>query len=180
MLHIDEEIPMAETQLSLIQNMPDPMLTFRWVAKTLPFGLPLHYIEGCDVPFNNIQVSEGVFVGGKYVYYAGSHSIQPFSLTIYEDRKGTGLAWINYWKSQVKDFQTGAYKLPKDYKRDIEIQQIDQKGLAVVTTKLIGCWPSDTAPVALNYTDGTGRIIYQQTMSVDDRKDTMHQSPQLA
>ena len=164
------------TEIEKILNLPDPMLQFKWVAKYLPFDLPPEYMENIDLPFNNLSVSEGVFVGGKFLYYPGTHTISSFNISVYEDRNGRALAWINRWKSRVKNFETGAYFLPGNYKRNIIVSQLDQKNNPVTTIKLKGCWPSDTAPMQLNYTDGSARIIHQQTFSVDDQEIQLHRT----
>lgn len=165
---------MGATDLEKLLAIPDPLLTFRWVAKSIPFGLPLEYMENIDIPFNNITISEGVHVGSRFEYYPGTHSISSFSASFYEDRLGTTLKWIQDWKSRVKNLKTGAYKLPSDYKRVIEVVQMDNKGRSVITAKISGCWPADTSPMQLNYSDGTSRIIHQQTFSADNVEFDFH------
>lgn len=170
---------MAITDLEKLLRIPDPLLTFRWYAKSLPFGMKNEYMESIDLPFNNISISEGVHVGSRFDYYPGTHSISSFSASFYEDRLGTTLKWIEDWKSRVKDLKrggatAGAYKLPADYKRTIEVVQMDNKGNPVITAKISGVWPADTSPMALNYSDGTSRIIHQQTFSADDVEFTFH------
>lgn len=165
---------MAATDLEKMMRIPDPLLTFRWVAKSLPFGMKNEYMESIDIPFNNISISEGVHVGSRFEYYPGTHSISSFSASFYEDRLGTTLKWIEDWKSRVKDLKTGAYKLPADYKRIIEVVQMDNKGNSVITAKISGVWPADTASMALNYSDGTSRVIHQQTFSADNVEFQFH------
>ncbi len=164
----------ALTALDKILNMPDPMLQFKWVAKSLPFELPPEYMEGVDIPFNNTSISEGVYVGGKYMYFPGTTSISSFTAAFYEDRNGRALKWLELWKSKVRNTSTGARGLPKDYKRDIVVTQLDSKNNSIITYRLKNCWPADTAALTLNYTDGSARIIHQQTFSVDDIETTFH------
>lgn len=165
----------ALTAIEKILNLPDPQLQTKWVAKSLPFDLPPEYMESIDLPFNNITVSEGVYVGGKFLYFPGTHTISSFSASFYEDRKGTALKWIQDWKNRVKNLQTGAYGLPKAYKRDIVVSMLDQKNNVSMNVRLKDCFPTDTSPMTLNYTDGTGRIVHQQNFSVDDQEITFLQ-----
>lgn len=163
------------THLDKLLNLPDPMLQFKWVCKSLPFGLPPEYMEDIEVPFNNIAVSEQVHENGHFKYYAGTYSISSFSATFYEDRKATSKKWLHEWKSRIKNFETGACGLPIEYKRDIVVMMLDQKSKPIMTIRLIGCWPSDTAAMSLNYTDGSSRVKHGQTFSVDDQEITFHQ-----
>jgi len=165
------------TDIQKILNLEDPLLAFKWVAKYLPFDLAPEFMEAIDLPFNNISVSEGQYVGSRFIYHPGTHTVSSFSATFYEDRSGRSTSWLNYWKSRVKNFETGAYGLPSQYKRNIIVTLLDQKNDAVITAKLIGCWPADTNPFSLNYSDGSARITNQQTFSVDDVKYTFHKSP---
>lgn len=164
------------TEIEKILNLPDPMLQFKWRAKTLPFDLPTEYMEGIDLPFNNIGVSEGVHVASRHYFYPGIHTVSQFQATFYEDRNGRAHAWIENWKKKVKNFETGVYQLPSAYKQKMEVQMLDQKNNAILTATIIGCWPADTQPIQLNYTDGSGRVTLQQTFSCDEVRHVFHRS----
>lgn len=152
-------------------NRPDPLLTFRWIVETIPFGdgfeVGPEYVETFELTFNNVK-TEGVFFGGGYNYFPGFHDVSAFNITFYADAKGNVLRWINHWKNQVKDFSTGLYNLPPQYKRDFVIILIDAAGNDVASYKCGGCWPADTSQIALDYNDGSGRVLLQQNFSVDD------------
>lgn len=162
------------TQLEKLYNLPDPLLAFRWVCTYLPFDLPPHYMEAIDLPVNNIAAGEQVYAGGKFFKFPGTHSLGSFTSTIYEDRNGRGLKWIEEWKSKVKNFKTGSYGLPKAYKQAIVVSLLDNKNNKVITARILGVWPTDTNPMSLNYTDGTARIAHQQTFEADDVELTFH------
>lgn len=162
------------TQIAKILAMPDPMLQFKWVALSLPFDMPGEYMETIDLPFNNVAPSEGVYIGGRFMYFPGTHTVSAFSASFYEDRNAKALKWIQEWKSKIKNFQTGAYGLPADYKRDIVVRQLDQKNEPIFDVRLIDCWPADTSPLSMSYTDGSGRVVIQQNFSVDDQQITFY------
>jgi pSer/pThr/pTyr-binding forkhead associated (FHA) protein len=73
-----------------------------------------------------------------------------------------------YWKSQVKNFETGIYNLPGKYKRPWEIALLDPAGNEVASATLSGCWPADTNQLSLDYNDGAGRITFNQNFSADN------------
>ncbi len=158
----------STTHLERLLNLEDPLLSFKWITTYLPFDMSVSRVEAIDLPMDNIQPGESPFVGGRFYKTPGSHTISSFQLSLYEDRKASALAWIMYWKSQIKDFSTGVYKLPKDFKRPIKVSLLDQKNVTAANVTLKNCWPSDTSPLSLNYTDGSSRIIVQQTFEVDE------------
>lgn len=172
----------ALTEVEKLLSLPDPLLSFKWVCLLLPFQditrMRPEYVEAIDLPFNNVGVAQSVYTGGGFTMYPTSHTISTLSLTFYEDRFGTAGAYIQYWKSLIKNFATGEYGLPHSgkstssskpgYKQDILVALLDQRNEKVVTARVKDVFPSDTQAMSLNYTDGSGRITIQQTFSVDD------------
>ena len=151
-----------------LDKRPDPLLDWRWYSPVLPLpGLPSNYLESIDIPFNNIGKGEDVYGAGGFTCYPSSHTIGSFNTTFYEDDRGTTMDWILKWKSLVKSFTTGFYGLPKDYKKDWTVNQVDAKNNVVMTMKLKGCWPSATSNFSLNYTSN-GRITLAQEFICDD------------
>lgn len=148
----------------------DPLLVFQWVAKTVPFGEQFEvtpaYIETLEIPFCNVK-AEGVFFGGGYNYFPGFHDISAFNVTFYGDSRGRVLRWLMSWKARVKNFETGIYQLPGNYKQDWEVALLDNAGNTVHEATLHGCWPADTGQVSLDYSDGAGRISFNQNFSID-------------
>ena len=150
---------------------PDPLLSFKWVCldDTLPFGLPCHYLEAVELPWENIQVGNGVFVGGSMTYYPGTSDVSGLNLTLYEDQKGTTTEWILNWKARIKNFKTGIYGLPygkNGYKRQMKVALLDTKNQPVIVATLGGIWPEATSAWSLNYTDA-GRLVVSQAFSID-------------
>ena len=150
---------------------PDPLLTFRWVARDVPFGeqfgVTPAYIETFELPFNNVK-ADGVFMGGGYQYFPMFHDISAFGVTFYGDSQNRVIRYLNHWKSRVKNFKTGIYQLPGYYKRRWLVSLLDPAGNEVATAELSGCWPADTGQISLDYNDGSGRILLNQNFSVDD------------
>lgn len=155
------------TQISKLMNRPDPLLSFKWVSPVLPFNLSSDYLESIDLPFNNIQVNDAMYTGSSYRYYPGSHDVSAFNASFYMDSKALSLKWILGWKARVKNFETGAYSLPKDYKSSWKVQLLDTGNAKVAEWELSGVWPSETSAFSLNYTDN-GRLILTQSFSIDD------------
>lgn len=160
------------TQISQIleQSRPDPLLSFKWVCSdnTLPFGLPCHYLEAVELPWENIQ-SNGSFEGGSMVYFPGHSDISGLNMTFYEDQQGNAMKWLLAWKNRIKDFNTGIYRLPygpEGYKQSMNVAMLDTKNKEVITVEVSGIWPEATSAWSLNYTDA-GRLVISQAFSID-------------
>lgn len=172
------------TQLAKLQRAlarPDPLLSFQWEVKSVPdpAGIlgpdPASYIESFDIPFSNVK-STGVFFGGGYNYFPEFHDTSAFSVTFYGDSDGRTLAYLWDWKQQVKSFDTGLYALPKAFKRIWVVNLLNAKGSAVATITFHGCWPADTNNISLDQ-DGTNRITFSQTFSVDSMELSVSKYP---
>lgn len=155
---------------------PDPLLSFKWVCSdnTLPLGLPCHYLEAVELPWENVNVGNGVYQNGSMTYYAGASDVTGLNMTFYEDQQATASKWINGWKGLIKNFDTGIYNLPYGpggYKRDMRVSLLDTKNNEILRVELIGIWPEATSAWSLNYTDA-GRLVVSQAFSIDSQRIT--------
>jgi hypothetical protein len=160
----------ASTELSKLLAMPDPLLSFRWVTEESFRGLPHTYVEKLDLPFNNLEVREGVYNGSSFTYFPGFHNVSAFGVTLYEDQNMTASKWVQGWKNDVKDFSTGLYNLPRGpngYKYDLNVVLIDNEGSSIVTAILSGLFPLATSNFSLTY-DSSNRLCVEQQFSCDD------------
>ncbi len=158
-----------DMSLKVLLSRPEPQHTWKWVyaGATLPFGLPYSYVEACSLPLNNVSSGSPIFVNGGFLKMAGSHELGPISLTLFEDHKGSTLKWIQTWKSRIKNFKTGAYGTQTEYKRDLKFSLVDTMGSTHTTLLFTGCWPTDTSPLDLNYTE-SGKLTITQSFDADD------------
>jgi hypothetical protein len=165
--------PGGETSIQKLLRLPDPLLSFKWRTLELPFGHNVDYVESVDIPFLNIAVGDKAHVAASYNYYPSTHDIAAFSITLYEDSKVSSLKWVTDWKSKVKDLRTGLYGLPgvdgSGYKQNISVYLMDTANNKILNVRLLGCWPSDTGNLPLNYTD-SGRLTLTQTFSIDNQE----------
>jgi hypothetical protein len=157
------------TQLQRALARPDPILSFTWEVLNVPggaaFGIDSSWIEEFELPFSNVK-SSGIFVGGGYDYFPEFHDTSAFSVTFYGDSEGRSLAYLMNWKQRVKNFDTGLYRLPSEFKADWTAKLLRTNGKEFARFTYHGCWPADTSNVQLNQ-DGSGRITFQQTFSLD-------------
>lgn len=159
------------TKLRLATTRKDPLFSWHWaITSEIPFGkeygVDHSFIETVEIPFNNVT-SDGVFAGSGYDYLPVFHNVAAFTINVYADADGNSLKWLMAWKGKVKDFSTGLYGLPSEYKRDFQISLFNQKGKTVIKARLIGVWPADTGPIPLQYSS-SDRLVYSQNFSIDD------------
>jgi hypothetical protein len=159
------------TDIARALERSDPLLAFKWVCSqdTLPFGLQSSYLESVGLPFQNLNIGDGWYGGSTYSYFPGPHNIEATSISLYEDSKGSALAWVHMWKARIKNFNIGLYGLPTEYKRDLEVLLLDTNNDVVIQAKLLGIWPAATDNFTLNYTDNN-RLVVTQNFSVDGQE----------
>lgn len=162
--------------LSRSEPSGNPQLSFMWVCKSLPFGMDPTYVESVDLPFCNIDASDGWHGAGTFTYYPGFSNISDFSLTLYEDSAATSSKFIKFWKNQIKVLYPsssegasyGAYFLPSNYKRDISFELQATDGSVIQTITLVGVWPTSTGNLSLDYSS-SDRVKFTQTFKCDDQ-----------
>lgn len=165
----------ADTQLARMLQRPDPQLSFRWTVKQVPnrlglatkYGIDSAWVEGFELPFINVKI-DGVFVGGGMDYFPEFHDVSAFSVTFYGDEELRALKYIWDWKSSVKNFDTGIYKVPDYYKDEWIVQLLNGRGAVTCEFTYFGCWPGDTGQLTLD--QESNRLIFNQTFSVDNLK----------
>lgn len=156
------------------QGDKEPLLSFKWKCTALPFGMSVYQVEGVQIPWIKVAVKEGHFGAATYSYYPGFSDIDQFSVTFMENSRADVQAWIWDWKRRIKDYNTGAYFLPNNYKADLQFVMMDTRGSPVLTVDLIGCWPSQRSEWDLNYTDGNSHVTTVVQFSCDDQNLTWH------
>ena len=163
----------ALTHLELMTNRPDPLLSFKWVVHggftngRVGSILPAEYVESVEIPFNNVK-SENIFAGSGYNYFASFHDVSSFTVNFYMDVDNTVMAWLAEWKNKVKNFSTGVYGLPKDYKGEVTIHLLDNQNDGVMAAKLQGIWPADTNNFQLD--SENNRLVISQNFSIDGQE----------
>ena len=158
------------TQLGRMLSRPDPMMTYLWEVQNLPFATdflgtdPASYVEAFDVPFSNVKTT-GVLFGGGYNYFPEFHDTSAFSMTFYGDSQGRVLKWLWHWKQLVKDFNSGLYNVPSEFKGDIVVNCLNTTGKPFLSITYHGCWPADTGNLPLD--QEAAKVSIQQTFSLD-------------
>ena len=160
------------TDIGLLSKRPDPLLSTHWYVKVMPksalaYQVDYSYVETIDLPFNEIK-SGAHFSGGGYTYFPEFHDISSFSINFYADSEGRVLKWLNNWRSRVKDFGSGLYGMPGDYKENITVALLTATQKVVATVDLIGIWPASLSNLSLGNADPS-KLELSATFSVDSQ-----------
>jgi hypothetical protein len=108
------------------------------------------------------------FNQGSNTYFPGITDIDGLTISFYETHDMAVLKWLNKWKLEVYDPITGVYGMPDVFKKTIYVEQYSQGSVSkVLNFEYTGCWPTDTAPFNLDYSDETGVIKVEAQFSVD-------------
>jgi len=147
----------------------EPLLKFKWVCSMLPYGMDPLYVETINLPYNQFNKKEAVFGGAQYSQYGGFSTVNDFAITFYEDSQASTMAWINEWFKKIKDFATGGYNLPKEYKKHMEFYLLDTTGKDVAKVTLKNTWPISIGDLNLDWVSSE-RVTTQVNFTCDNVK----------
>jgi hypothetical protein len=164
------------TRFSIIDSLPDPLLSWKWVCTFLPTfdganGIPVAYVENVSLPFASISPKAGLFGGGTYTYYPAFEDISAFDVVFYEDKFMGTTKWIKSWYDAIRNPANGAYYLPTSYKRDMRLELHNQEGSKVAEVVLQNIWPTAKGNWDMDYTSDS-RLQVHQNFSIDSAKIT--------
>lgn len=154
-------------------NLSDPLRTYMWelFIPNMPGGGDVEAVRlRCVTAELPNVASEPITVDWRAMRFriAGklnfSHTI---TLSFLESSDIRLLVALYSWRKLIIDPETGAGNSPKDYKTDSYLSLLNMAGTAVLTVKLIGCYPEDVQAVALDM--ATNEIIKQPLVLSYDR-----------
>lgn len=162
----------AITDIGLLSRRPDPMLSNQWYVKVMPpsaakYKIDHTYVETLDLPFNEIK-SGAHFSGGGYTYFPEFHDISAFNVNVYADVEGRAIKWLVDWRKRVKDFDSGLYGLPGDYKEHLVAALMTPTQKTIFTVDLQGIWPTSISNLSLE-NEGATKLVYAVNFSIDSQ-----------
>jgi hypothetical protein len=159
----------GRTLLTDMEARGDPLLSIDWTAAIIESGnpepIPSIYIETIQIPAFRIE-NKPIYRQGSMINYAGTYSVDNSSMTLYNDDTGRALKFALSWLDSVYSLETGNYRKPSDYKKNIKVILFDVAKRPVARVDLIGCWP--TAMNQLQLENSTaGQLPITIDLSVD-------------
>jgi hypothetical protein len=121
------------------------------VQTGVQLGVSTYLVNVAELPGQTIGVAP-VFYRGREIKLAGDKVFAPFTCTVLNDtdftlRQGLEL-WMNLIESNTR--KTG-YTDPSLYQSVIDVNQLDRQGNILRSYKLNGAFPTDIAPIGLDF-----------------------------
>lgn len=157
----------SEIDVTTFLAMTDPLLNFQWAARVLNMNVKGEYISSISTPGMRYD-TKSIYREGKMHHYASFFDTDTIRMTVYADTTNTSNNFALNWMRSVKSHQ-GFYRLPKDYKRDVEIVLTDSFFMKVFRITAVGCWPTAWESYDLS-SEGSSAIATTLTLNVDDVK----------
>lgn len=93
-----------------------------------------------------------VMYRGRAVNIAGERTFAPWTVSVYNDTTFSIRNALEVWSNGVLQMgSTNGRVNPRDYQVDLLVHQLDRNGATVKTYKFIDAYPTEIAPIALDY-----------------------------
>jgi hypothetical protein len=108
-------------------------------------------VTASELPGQTIGIAP-VFYRGRIVKMAGDRDFAPFNCTILNDSGFTIRTALEQWMNGMDDLQNKTGRLvPSQYQTDMFVSQLDRNGAVLKQYKLLGAFPVEIGPVALDF-----------------------------
>ena len=166
--------PIADLQK--MYSRADPQLTFEFeveLPNVSPFygsagflAIPDEYIEDIELPTDNIESGNEVYVNARKIALPGKISCAEFNVKFYAEHKHYVLRYLEAWKASTVT-PKGIYNLPYakegGFMKPIKCH-LKANGMRVLTVELYGCWPTNRPAMSMQST-ASERLILDQSFS---------------
>lgn len=162
--------PVQDGALSKLSARGDPVLSIDWLAYiTEPEGgIPIdpYYIDAVQTSSLRAQ-TRTVYRAGIDKNYAGPLSVDNLTISLYTDSSGKAPKFASSWFYAVYDQRNGNFRLPKEYKKNIQVVFFDSAKIALYSFTFVGCYPTSLPSYSLEGGNPTP-LSTQLDLSVDD------------
>lgn len=108
-------------------------------------------VSVAELPGQTIGVTP-VYYRGRLIKLAGDREFAPFNFTVLNDSGFTIRTALEQWMNGIDDLANKTGRLtPSQYQTDMFISQLDRNGAVLKQYKLIGAFPVEVGPVALDF-----------------------------
>lgn len=134
-------------------GLADPHTTDRWRIRKFPsFGSTRISEVACeevDLPFPIFQ-EKSKEVANTEIYFPGGTSISGFSCTFGLDQTAAIMKYVDAWSNTIQNPNTGGYRLPSAYKKNILVDLYNAKGEVIISAEIRNCWCMGMQNIQLN------------------------------
>lgn len=158
------------TTLADAWNLPDPILSFEWAAAVYKpdssdMAIAPVFLESISIPSLDFTV-DPVFRNGRVIRFLSKRSDLTANIKLYTTTGGASFDFISNWIYSASNTENGNYRLPSEYKRNIEVFIYDIARNVVVRYTLIGCFIENWTQFSLETSNE--RLATEARISIDD------------
>jgi hypothetical protein len=120
-------------------------------AQALAVARAPFLVTAAELPGQDIGPAT-VFYRGREVKFAGDRVFAPWTITVLNDSDFSIRTAMEQWMNGMEDLVNKSGRLnPSAYQRDLEVYQLDRNGAVLKGYKLVSAFPSNIAPVPLDF-----------------------------
>jgi hypothetical protein len=133
-------------QFAVQLTFPNYVATRATAVRKGPF-----LVTAAELPGQTMGVTP-VFYRGRLVKLSGDRDFAPFNFTVINDSNFTIRTALEQWMNGMDDLinKTGRLE-PSQYQTDMFVSQLDRNGVILKQYKLIGAFPVEIGPAALDF-----------------------------
>ena len=141
-----------------------PWQTHQWKVEAFPLingkRIPIALAESVGLPFPQFT-ERNKNVGSTEIFYAGGSNVGSFSITFGLDQRWRALRYIADWHEIIQNPYTGGFRMPSQYKKDIQVGLYDGQGKRFALATARNCWPLGADGPQLDSTPALGQTSAQ-------------------
>lgn len=123
--------------------------------------------QAAQVPSYTVGSIEVPYFGRK-IKLAGDRTYAEWTTTIMIDETFETRRQLERWQMDINSAETNLRaQIGNAYKEDARVRLYGKAGNVIRTYRLIGCWPSDIAPIELDWNTTDTVAIYTVTWQFD-------------
>ncbi|AQT28611.1 putative tail tube protein [Erwinia phage vB_EamM_Yoloswag] len=157
-------VTIDELQDSSQPGLADPFMLDKWRFLTLPQigGVSLSPLacEEVGLPFPVFQ-QKSKEVATTSTSWPSATSVEGFTAQFSLDEKLAVIKYYTAWQNLIQNPYTGGFRLPSQYKKNLQVALFNTQGTQVMVHELRSVWPLGMQELTLNGTGGRGMISIQ-------------------
>ena len=134
------------------------------VAPLIPFSPFL--VKSASLPASSVGTIT-VPYGGRNIKIAGERQYGDWSTTVMNDEGFIIRNAVENWIDIINQRTTNFRAFPSEYKVDLTVAQYSKKGPPLKIIKLVGCFPTNVAEIALDWSSADSIEEYSISWSYD-------------
>lgn len=152
----------------VVSSLEDVALQGRWFTYVDRVDGPTEVlVEHQSIPWHKTQPTAR-YTSGMFRHYPGPVDVDGIQIVFYETWDYRVTKWLNYWRSEVYDPETGVFGTPTMYRREFVTEFYPPNSeSSAMRRSYLGCFPIEQQPFELSYAEVDGRITVSGLFAVN-------------